>query len=163
MTAPILLRHPAFAAHISAFSFKAKGSASGAHGVQAGTGCAAGHSVNGLPCTEMHTAHQPQLMRPGVCCPTSWRIFHSSAVCAHAQVMAGQGTVAVELLQQLPQGLDAVIVPVGGGGLIGGIAAVLKAWQPSVQVHTRGSASTAAAPWLGRHFLHHVRWSNEVC
>lgn len=50
------------------------------------------------------------------------------------QIMAGQGTVAVELLQQLPQGVDAVIVPVGGGGLIGGIAAVLKAWRPDVQV-----------------------------
>lgn len=48
--------------------------------------------------------------------------------------MAGQGTVAVELLHQLPQGVDAIIVPVGGGGLIGGIAAVMKAWRPEVQV-----------------------------
>jgi len=88
--------------------------------------------------------------------------FYSSAVCAHAQVMAGQGTVAVELLQQLPQGLDAVIVPVGGGGLIGGIAAVLKAWQPSVQVCPRGSGWTAAAPRLGRHGLHHVHWPIAV-
>jgi threonine dehydratase len=48
--------------------------------------------------------------------------------------MAGQGTVAVELLHQLPTGVDAVIVPVGGGGLIGGIAAVMKAWRPDVQV-----------------------------
>jgi threonine dehydratase len=48
--------------------------------------------------------------------------------------MAGQGTAAVELLQQLPPGVDAVIVPVGGGGLIGGIAAVMKAWRPEVQV-----------------------------
>jgi threonine dehydratase len=56
-----------------------------------------------------------------------------------AQVMAGQGTVAVELLQQLsPQGLDAIIVPVGGGGLIGGIAAVVKAWNPDVQVIDAG-------------------------
>jgi threonine dehydratase len=51
------------------------------------------------------------------------------------QVMAGQGTVAVELLQQLPGGLiDVCIVPVGGGGLIAGIAAVLKASQPGCQV-----------------------------
>ena len=48
-------------------------------------------------------------------------------------VMAGQGTIAVELLQQLPN-LDAVFVAVGGGGLIGGIASYLKAAKPSVQV-----------------------------
>lgn len=47
------------------------------------------------------------------------------------QVMAGQGTIAVELLQQMSQGkIDVCIVPVGGGGLIGGIAAVLKAAYP---------------------------------
>lgn len=54
--------------------------------------------------------------------------------------MAGQGTVAVELLQQLPEGVDAIIVPVGGGGLIGGIAAVMKAWRPEVQVRNRHAA-----------------------
>jgi len=41
------------------------------------------------------------------------------------QVIAGQGTIAVELLEQLP-GLDAVIAPVGGGGLASGIGAYLK-------------------------------------
>lgn len=41
-------------------------------------------------------------------------------------VIAGQGTIAVELVQQLPQ-IDAVFVAVGGGGLIGGIASYLKA------------------------------------
>ena len=45
-----------------------------------------------------------------------------------AQVAGGQGTLAVELLMQLPAGkLDAVFVPVGGGGLMAGVAAVLKA------------------------------------
>jgi len=48
--------------------------------------------------------------------------------------MAGQGTVAVELLSQLPEGVDVCIVPVGGGGLIGGIAAVLKAARPQCVV-----------------------------
>jgi cysteine synthase len=60
------------------------------------------------------------------------------------QVMAGQGTVAVELLQQLPQGIDAIIVPVGGGGLIGGIAAVMKAWRPEVQVRRGQDAGSKA-------------------
>src|SRR5829696_8831385 len=48
-------------------------------------------------------------------------------------VIAGQGTVAVELLRQSPD-LDAVFVPVGGGGLIAGIGAYIKAVQPAVQV-----------------------------
>jgi threonine dehydratase len=48
-------------------------------------------------------------------------------------VIAGQGTVAVELHHQLPQ-IDAVFVAVGGGGLIGGIGAYLKAVSPSTQI-----------------------------
>lgn len=48
-------------------------------------------------------------------------------------VMAGQGTIAVELLQQTPR-LDAVFVAVGGGGLIGGIGAYLKWASPHTQV-----------------------------
>src|SRR2546425_398425 len=48
-------------------------------------------------------------------------------------VIAGQGTLAVELLEQLPQ-FDTVLVPVGGGGLISGVALYLKARRPSVQV-----------------------------
>ncbi len=49
------------------------------------------------------------------------------------QVMAGQGTVAIELLRQLPP-LDAVFVAVGGGGLIGGIGAYLKFASPETEV-----------------------------
>jgi threonine dehydratase len=49
------------------------------------------------------------------------------------QVMAGQGTIAVELLRQLPH-LDAVFVAVGGGGLIGGIGAYLKCASPQTEV-----------------------------
>ena len=48
-------------------------------------------------------------------------------------VIAGQGTVAVEMLRQSPD-LDAVFVPVGGGGLIAGIGAYLKAVRPEVDV-----------------------------
>jgi threonine dehydratase len=50
-----------------------------------------------------------------------------------AQVMAGQGTIAVELLRQVPH-LDAVFVAVGGGGLIGGIGAYLKCASPQTEV-----------------------------
>lgn len=49
-------------------------------------------------------------------------------------VIAGQGTVALEIEDQLP-GLDAVIVPIGGGGLISGIAYTIKAINPSVKVY----------------------------
>ncbi len=48
-------------------------------------------------------------------------------------VVAGQGTVALEMLAQL-QGFDTVVVPIGGGGLIGGISMYLKARHPSVRV-----------------------------
>ena len=49
------------------------------------------------------------------------------------QVMAGQGTLAVELLRQL-EPLDAIFVAVGGGGLIGGIGAYLKCASPRAEV-----------------------------
>jgi threonine dehydratase len=48
-------------------------------------------------------------------------------------VVAGQGTIAVELHRQLPQ-LDAVFVAVGGGGLIGGIGAYFKAVAPTTEM-----------------------------
>ncbi len=61
----------------------------------------------------------------------------SGAVYVHPfddlEVMAGQGTIALELLEQLPT-CDAVIVPVGGGGLIAGIATVLRARAPQVRI-----------------------------
>ena len=49
------------------------------------------------------------------------------------QVMAGQGTIAVELLRQLPA-IDALFVAVGGGGLIGGIGAYMKQASPQTEV-----------------------------
>ncbi len=51
-----------------------------------------------------------------------------------ADVIAGQGTIGREILDQAHDGLDAVFVPVGGGGLIAGVAAWLKAVRPSVRV-----------------------------
>ena len=48
-------------------------------------------------------------------------------------VIAGQGTVALELLEDLPQ-LDAVLLPVGGGGLASGVAVAIKALRPQVRV-----------------------------
>ncbi|HMH15543.1 MAG TPA: threonine ammonia-lyase [Edaphobacter sp.] len=48
-------------------------------------------------------------------------------------VMAGQGTIGLELLEQVPQ-LEAVVVPIGGGGLIGGIACAIKESRPDIRV-----------------------------
>jgi threonine dehydratase len=48
-------------------------------------------------------------------------------------VIAGQGTLGLELREQAPD-LDAVILPVGGGGLIAGVALALKEWNPKVRI-----------------------------
>lgn len=57
-------------------------------------------------------------------------------------VIAGQGTIALELAEQLPD-LDAIIVPVGGGGLISGIAFTIKTLYPNVKVY---GVQAAGAP-----------------
>ncbi len=57
-------------------------------------------------------------------------------------VIAGQGTIALEIEDQLPN-LDAVIVPVGGGGLISGVAFAIKAINPNVKVY---GVQAAGAP-----------------
>lgn len=49
-------------------------------------------------------------------------------------VIAGQGTIALELAEQVPD-MDAVIVPIGGGGLISGIAYTLKNLNPNVKIY----------------------------
>jgi threonine dehydratase len=48
-------------------------------------------------------------------------------------VMAGQGTIGLELLEQV-ENLEAVVVPIGGGGLIGGVACAIKESKPDVRV-----------------------------
>ena len=49
-------------------------------------------------------------------------------------VIAGQGTIGLEILEQVPD-VDAVIVPVGGGGLISGVAYAIKQLNPNVKVY----------------------------
>ncbi|VAW68639.1 Threonine dehydratase biosynthetic [hydrothermal vent metagenome] len=63
-------------------------------------------------------------------------------------VIAGQGTVAVEILRQHPEDIDAIFIPVGGGGLIAGMAAFIKYLRPEVKVigvEPEDSACLAAA------------------
>lgn len=50
------------------------------------------------------------------------------------EVIAGQGTIGMEIIRQHPDPLHAVFVPVGGGGLIAGVAAYIKAFWPEIKV-----------------------------
>jgi threonine dehydratase len=70
----------------------------------------------------------------------------------HADVIAGQGTAALELLEQVPQ-LDAIVVPVGGGGLLSGTCIAAKAVQPSIRLFAAepaGADDTARSMTAGR-------------
>jgi threonine dehydratase len=70
----------------------------------------------------------------------------------NADVMAGQGTMGLEILEQTPD-LDAVVVPVGGGGLLAGVGTVMKARKPAVRVigvEPENAACFTAARVAGR-------------
>jgi len=81
----------------------------------------------------------------------------SGAVLVHAfddpRTIAGQGTVAMELVEQCPERLGTVVVPVGGGGLIAGMALWLREHHPAVRIvgaEPAGAASMRAALAAGR-------------
>ena len=65
-------------------------------------------------------------------------------------VIAGQGTIALELIEQIPD-LDAIIVPIGGGGLISGIAYTIKTINPRVKVY---GVEAVGAPSM-KHSIEH--------
>ena len=68
-------------------------------------------------------------------------------------VIAGQGTVGLEILRQHPRALHAVFVPIGGGGLISGIASYVKAVRPDIKVigvQTEDSDAMAQSVSAGR-------------
>lgn len=68
------------------------------------------------------------------------------------RVMAGQGTIGLEILNQLPD-VDMVIVPIGGGGLIGGVAYAIKQLKPSckvIGVQSEGAPSMVESLKQGR-------------
>lgn len=67
-------------------------------------------------------------------------------------VMMGHGTIGLEIVEDLPE-VDTVFVPVGGGGLIGGVASAVKALKPSVRVvavEPEGCASLAESFRVGK-------------
>ncbi|MCI8515148.1 MAG: threonine ammonia-lyase [Lachnospiraceae bacterium] len=60
------------------------------------------------------------------------------------KVIAGQGTIGLEILEQLPE-VEAVVVPIGGGGLISGVAAAVKMLKPGCKVY---GVQAAGAPGM---------------
>lgn len=70
----------------------------------------------------------------------------------HPDIIAGQGTMALEILEQVRQ-VDAIVAPIGGAGLIAGLAVAVKALRPRVQVigvESMATASFTAALKAGR-------------
>src|SRR5258705_5518582 len=61
------------------------------------------------------------------------------------QLIAGQGTLGLEIAQDWPE-VDAVIVPIGGGGLISGVSMAVKSHNPKIKVIGVESADGAAIP-----------------
>lgn len=69
--------------------------------------------------------------------------------CAGEALLAGQGTVALEILEELPS-VRTFVVPVGGGGLVGGMAALVRAVAPETRiVGVQSEATNAMAVSLG--------------
>ena len=66
-------------------------------------------------------------------------------------VIAGQGTIGLELLEQLP-GVEVVLVPIGGGGLVSGVAFAIKSLNPKVQVW---GVQAAGAPSMYQSLVDH--------
>jgi threonine dehydratase len=78
-------------------------------------------------------------------------VARTGAAFVHAfddlRVIAGQGTLGLELAEQLPAGAGTVVIPVGGGGLASGIAIALRALRPELRLV--GVQSAACAPLAG--------------
>lgn len=66
---------------------------------------------------------------------------------SHPQVVAGQGTLGLELARDMPDNIETVVIPVGGGGLISGIAVALKSLRPNIRIV---GVEAAGAPTMTR-------------
>ena len=74
-------------------------------------------------------------------------------------IMAGQGTIGLEILDQLPD-VEAVIVPVGGGGLLSGVAFAIKSLRPDVKVY--GVQAAGAASMYNAYHDHRYETLDQV-
>ena len=75
-------------------------------------------------------------------------------------VIAGQGTVGLEIMQDLPD-IDTIVVPVGGGGLIAGVATVVKSLEPTIRVIGVNPAASPSAYLSKRDGYPHETYENE--
>lgn len=75
-------------------------------------------------------------------------------------VMAGQGTIGLELLEQLPDA-DAIVVPVGGGGLISGLAYAVKTLNPNIKIY--GVQALGAASMFNSINDNQIKKLSNVC
>jgi threonine dehydratase len=79
---------------------------------------------------------------------------------ADTRVMAGNGTIALEIIEQLPE-VDTILVPWGGGGLTCGIAAAARALRPGIRVYAcevEGAAPLAASLGIGGRSVFPAIW-----
>ena len=77
-------------------------------------------------------------------------------------VMAGQGTLAIELLEEIPN-LDLILCPVGGGGVLSGTAVAAKSLRPSIKViATEPAGADDAAQSFRKHQLVHQETKNTI-
>ena len=74
-------------------------------------------------------------------------------------VIAGQGTIGLEILDQMPD-VEAVVVPIGGGGLISGVAYALKSLNPNIEVYGVQAEGAPSMYESRRH--HHPETLSEV-
>jgi threonine dehydratase len=88
----------------------------------------AGYGANIIECEPTLAAREETLQR--VVAGTGAHVVHPYD---DTRVIAGQGTVALELLQQV-EDLDVIVVPVGGGGLLAGVALAIKSLKPEIEV-----------------------------
>lgn len=65
----------------------------------------------------------------------------------HPLVIAGQGTLGLELAATLPEGIEVLVVPIGGGGLISGVATAMKGLRPEIKIV---GVEAAGAPTMTR-------------
>ena len=79
------------------------------------------------------------------------KLYESSNL-MHSSLNSGQGTVALELLEQI-QEIDTIIVPISGGGLISGVALAAKSIKPSIRIiaaEPKGADDAAQSKVAGR-------------
>lgn len=69
------------------------------------------------------------------------------------KVIAGQGTIGLEILEDMPD-VEAVVVPIGGGGLIAGVAFAIKTLRPEIKIY---GVQAAGAPAMAQSLNEHTR------